>query len=61
MLEEQLRRTPYPAPRLVLSDRIPDYGVTGLYEPQWLELVTPEDFSLEGYMHHPPLTAPMAV
>jgi thymidylate synthase len=61
MLQEQLRREPYPAPRLVLSDRIPDYAVTGQYEPEWLEKVQPGDFKLEGYQHHAPLTAPMAV
>lgn len=61
MLEEQLRRQPLPPPRLVLSERIPDYAATGRYEPEWLERVEPEDFVLEGYRHHPPLTAPMAV
>jgi thymidylate synthase len=61
MLEEQLQREPCPAPKLVLSDRIPDYAVTGKYEPDWLEKVEPGDFSLEGYQHHAPLTAPMAV
>lgn len=61
MLREQLRRAPYPAPVLHLSDRIPSYARTGRYEPDWLERVEPGDFSLEGYRHHPPLTAPMAV
>jgi thymidylate synthase len=61
MLQEQLRRAPHPAPRLILSDRIPDRALTGRYEPEWLERVEPTDFSLEGYVHHPPLTAPMAV
>ncbi|CAM5179605.1 Thymidylate synthase OS=Castellaniella defragrans OX=75697 GN=thyA PE=3 SV=1 [Castellaniella defragrans] len=61
MLREQLRREPYPAPRLKLSDRIPAYAETGRYEPDWLEQVEPGDFSLEAYRHHPPLTAPMAV
>lgn len=61
MLQEQLRREPYESPRLVISDRIPDYAQTGRYEPQWLEQVEPSDFWLEGYRHHPPLTAPMAV
>ena len=61
MLQEQLAREPLPAPQLVLSDRIPDYAVTGQYQPEWLERVEPGDFSLEGYRHHPPLTAPMAV
>jgi thymidylate synthase len=61
MLEEQLQREPYPAPKLVLSDRIPDYAITGRYEPEWLEKAEPGDFMLEGYQHHAPLTAPMAV
>lgn len=61
MLQEQLQREPFEAPRLVLSERIPDYAATGKYEPDWLEKVEPGDFSLEGYRHHPPLTAPMAV
>jgi thymidylate synthase len=61
MLQEQLRREPFEAPKLVLSDRIPDYAVTGKYEPEWLEKVEPNDFWLEGYEHHAPLTAPMAV
>lgn len=61
MLEEQLKRDPFEAPRLQLSDRIPDYAMTGQYVPEWLEKVEPTDFWLEGYQHHPPLTAPMAV
>ncbi len=61
MVEEQLKRAPHPAPKLVLSDRIPDFAVTGRYQPEWLELVEPGDFSLVGYEHHAPLTAPMAV
>lgn len=61
MLKEQLTREPYPAPTLVLSERIPDHAKTGRYEPEWLEKVEPSDFTLEGYRHHAPLTAPMAV
>ena len=61
MLQEQLRREPFPAPKLVLSDRVPDFAVTGKYEPEWLEKVEPSDFRLDGYQHHAPLTAPMAV
>ena len=61
MLTEQLRREPYPAPRLRLSERIPDCALTGEYAPQWLEKIEPDDFWLEGYQHHAPLTAPMAV
>jgi thymidylate synthase len=61
MLQEQLTREPYAAPQLQLSDRIPAYAETGRYEPEWLERVEPSDFSLLGYQHHAPLTAPMAV
>jgi len=61
MLQEQLKREPYPAPKLVISDRIPEYAKTGIYEPEWLDKVEPDDFRLEGYQHHPALTAPMAV
>jgi thymidylate synthase len=34
---------------------------TGRYEPEWLDRVEPDDFSLVDYRFHPPLTAPMAV
>jgi thymidylate synthase len=61
MIEEQLQRDPYPSPRLVLSARIPSFEKTGKYAPEWLERVEPSDFSLKGYQHHPPLTAPMVV
>lgn len=61
MLQEQLKREPYPAPQFSISDRVPEYAKTGKYEPEWLERVEPSDFSLVGYQHHAPLTAPMAV
>ena len=61
MLQEQLRREPYPLPRLELAARVPDFAATGRYEPEWLEQVRPDDFALVDYRHHPPLTAPMAV
>ena len=61
MVREQLTRMPFPAPRLVISGRIPDFAVTGNYAPEWLEQIEPSDFALEGYQHHAPLTAPMAV
>jgi thymidylate synthase len=61
MVHEQLKREPYQSPKLVISDRVPDFSQTGKYEPEWLEKVEPSDFSLEEYRHHSPLTAPMAV
>jgi thymidylate synthase len=61
MLREQLAREPLPSPKLVIADRVSDYAITGQYRPEWLEKVEPSDFKLEGYQHHPPLTAPMAV
>lgn len=61
MLNEQMSREPLPAPKLVISDRVPAFVDTGVYAPEWLEKVEPSDFTLEGYQHHAPLTAPMAV
>ncbi|ADJ64924.1 thymidylate synthase [Herbaspirillum seropedicae] len=61
MVKEQLTRAPYPLPQLEIADRVPEFARTGRYEPQWLELVEPSDFSLVNYQHHAPLTAPMAV
>ena len=61
MLKEQLIREPLPSPKFVISDRIPSYAQTGMYEPEWLEKVEPSDFWLEDYVHHPAITAPMAV
>jgi thymidylate synthase len=61
MVREQLTRAPYPLPRLVIAERVPAFAETGRYEPEWLEKIEPSDFSLEGYQHHPPITAPMAV
>jgi thymidylate synthase len=61
MVREQLKREPFPAPKFIISDRVPDFAKTGKYEPEWLEKVEPTDFSLEGYQHHAPITAAMAV
>lgn len=61
MLHEQLKRDPLPLPKLILSDRINCFANTKKYEPEWLEKIEPTDFSLVGYSHHSPLTAPMAV
>ena len=61
MLHQQLKREPYESPRLVIADRVPEHAKTGVYEPEWLEKIEPTDFSLVGYRHHEPLTAPMAV
>lgn len=61
MLQQQLTREPYESPAFAISDRVPDYAKTGVYEPEWLEKIEPSDFSLVGYRHHAPLTAPMAV
>jgi thymidylate synthase len=61
MLQRQLTREPYESPQLAIAERVPDYAKTGVYEPEWLEKIEPADFSLVGYRHHEPLTAPMAV
>jgi thymidylate synthase len=61
MLHEQLRREPFAAPTLAISGRVPAMAETGRYEPEWLDRVEPDDFRLDNYRFHPPLTAPMAV
>ncbi|MFZ6645378.1 thymidylate synthase [Undibacterium sp. TJN25] len=61
MLKQQVQREPLPLPVLKIADRVPDYAVTGKYEPEWLEKIEPSDFILEQYEHHALLTAPMAV
>ena len=61
MLGEQLKREPLAAPRLVIDERVPAFADTGIYAPEWLERIEPSDFRLEGYEHHAPMTAPMAV
>lgn len=61
MVNEQLKREPFNSPKIVLSERIPEFSKTGKYEPEWIERIEPSDFDLVGYEHHPPLTAPMAV
>lgn len=61
MVAEQLNREPLPLPQLKISDRVPAFSDTGVYAPEWLDLVVPSDFELVGYEHHGVLTAPMAV
>lgn len=61
MIEEQLCRIPKKAPRLSIADRVPAYAQTGILDTSWLAKVSPDDFVLEGYEHHPALTAAMAV
>lgn len=61
MLKEQLQREPLPLPQLAINERVPAFSKTGIYAPEWLEKIEPSDFSLGGYQHHAPLTAPMAV
>jgi thymidylate synthase len=61
MVQEQLKREPLPLPQLVINERVPAFADTGKYEPEWLEQIEPSDFTLEGYQHHAPITAPMAV
>ena len=56
-----MKREPLPLPQLRIDSRVPAYADTGKYEPEWLEKIEPSDFTLEGYLHHAPLTAPMAV
>lgn len=61
MVNEQFNREPYASPRLRISERVPAFAETGVYQPEWLDLIEPSDFIIEDYQHHAPLSAPMAV
>lgn len=60
VVNEQLQREPYPLPKLVFKK---PYTGERAVKPiiEWLESLHPDDFELEGYQHHEPLTAAMAV
>lgn len=73
-IHQQLEREPMAPPKLVINDRVPSYdladntkfmdesGDTQIdHLIEWLELVEPSDFVLEGYESHPAIRAPMAV
>jgi len=49
-VQEQLRRTPFPPPRLVIHRR-----------PSSIDAYRFEDFEIAGYQHHPAIKAPVAV
>lgn len=49
-VKEQLSREPLPAPTLWINPDVKD-----------ITQFTMEDFRLDGYIHHPPIKAPMAV
>lgn len=59
-VREQLSREPFAPPKLVISDRVPEFHKDG-FHPEWIDLIEPSDFSLEGYQHHAAIKAPMAV
>lgn len=61
-VNEQLGRSHLAIPRLKIADRVPTFNGQNADEIyRWLDLIEPADFTLEGYKHHAPLTAPMAV
>ena len=54
MVNEQLKREPFPAPKLIIN---PDIKTLEDLET-W---VTMDDFDIEGYEHHPPIRYPFSV
>lgn len=60
MVGEQLKRVPYQLPQLMIDSRVP-FSADAETAVAWLKLVEPSDFKLVNYVHHEPLTAPMAV
>lgn len=61
MVQEQLKREPFPPPKLVISDRVPNFNINVEQAVEWLAKVEPSDFTLEDYQHHDAISAPMAV
>lgn len=61
VLSKQIKRIPYASPNLIISNRVPKYIETKIYEPQWLDQVDLEDFSLENYSYHPELYLKMSI
>lgn len=59
-LQEQIQRQPHALPRLVINQRVPDFHSQG-FHPEWIDLVAPGDFTLEGYTHEPAIKLDMAV
>lgn len=59
-IQEQLTRAPHALPRLVINDRVPELHRDG-FHPEWIDLVEPSDFALEGYTHEPAIAMAMAV
>lgn len=61
MVKEMIARKPRCLPQMQISDRIPSFAKTGVFAPEWLDKVNPEDFILTGYDPHPAIKAAMAV
>ncbi|MBI3441773.1 MAG: thymidylate synthase [Proteobacteria bacterium] len=60
-IQEQLSRAPRALPKLVfVNDRVPEFHKDG-FHPEWIDLIEPMDFALDGYDPHPAIKAPMAV
>ena len=60
MVHTQLSRAPHALPTLVINERVP-FGAAAEEAVEWLAKVEPSDFALEGYTHHDPIKAEMAV
>lgn len=52
MCKEMLTREPKPLPTLVFGGSVPDYNVTGVFDPSVLDTWSPEDQFLKNYEHH---------
>lgn len=62
-VEEQLKREPYPSPKLIYTGEEPItyeslIGDDSLDSERWLH---PKDFKVEGYQYHPAIQYPFTV
>jgi thymidylate synthase len=59
--KEQVGRTPYPLPDLVIKKEQPAASVSVNEKVKWLESLKCDDFEIVGYNSHPPLKYTMVV
>jgi thymidylate synthase len=59
-VRKQIQRQPHALPTLVINDRVPDFHHDG-FHPEWIDMVEPSDFTLEGYSHDAAISMAMAV
>lgn len=58
---QQIARTPQSLPRLVFDEALPDYRRDGVFKPEWIDRIEPDQVWLENYAPLEPIQFTMAV